>query len=170
MKWFTNRERTKDASLDLARHRPHGRSQAICQKIETKNLDRLWSPRPFSLGQESLLVGLGISDLVDQDADTTLGDDVRCAVANLNGDNRVRCVDSEHGEQVDNWVCAPADNRHELGCLDLALHNCIRLAVGGGREANEEFVDNVQEEDHGKEPACPARSEVTSDDQLTVVA
>ena len=126
--------------------------------------------KPPSLGQESLLVGLGISDLVDQEADTTLGDDVRCTVANLNGDNRVCCIDSEHGEQVDNWVCAPADNSHELGCLDLALHDCIRLAVGGGGEANEEFVDNVQEEDHGKEPAHPARSEVTCDDELSIVA
>ena len=35
--------------------------------------------------QEALLAGLGASDLVDQDSNTTLRDDVRGAVTNLNG-------------------------------------------------------------------------------------
>ena len=68
-------------------------------------------------------------------------------------------VDSEHGEQVHDWVCAPADNSHKLFCLDLALHNCISCSVGCGRETDEEFVDKVQEEDHREEPARPARCE-----------
>jgi len=54
---------------------------------------------PPSLGQESLLVGLGICDLVDQKSDTTLGDDVRCAIANLDGDDSV-------GRIFNSWVDA----------------------------------------------------------------
>merc|ERR1711935_722018 len=101
-----------------------------------------------SCGQESFLVGLCVCDLVDQNSNATLGDDVRAAIANLNGDNCVRCIDAEHGEQVDNWVCAPADHSHELCGLDLALDDWISLFAGGCGEANEELVHNVQEEQH----------------------
>ena len=59
----------------------------------------------------------------------------------------MRRVDSEHGEQVDNWVCVPADNSHKLCWLDLALHNCISCTFGCGRETDEEIVDKVQEEE-----------------------
>ena len=50
------------------------------RKLERQKFAPTLSPRPSSLGQESLLVGLGISDLVDQEADSTLGNDVRCTV------------------------------------------------------------------------------------------
>ena len=40
-----------------------------------------------SLWQQGLLRRLGIGDLVDDQANTTLGDDVRDAVANLDVDN-----------------------------------------------------------------------------------
>jgi len=85
----------------------------------------------------SILLDLRLrnGNLVNDQTDPAFRDDVRDAIANLNGDNRVRRIDSEHGEEVDDWVCAPADNSHELCCLDLALHNWISLCVRGNGKA-----------------------------------
>merc|ERR1719439_179120 len=77
---------------------------------------------------------------------------------------------AEHGEKVDHRIGAPADHSHDLGSLDLALDHRVSLAVCGSSQANQELVDNVEEEAHGHKPAEPARSKVTSDDQLAVVA
>ena len=52
--------------------------------------------------QEGLLLGFGIGDLVDHQADTAFGDDVGDAVAHLDGDNCMCGIDAEHGEQVHN--------------------------------------------------------------------
>merc|ERR1711976_1155710 len=111
-----------------------------------------------------------ISDLIDEEPNSALGDDVRSAVADLNGDHSRGCVDAQHGEEVDHWISAPADHCHELGALDLALDSLICLTVGGGRKTNKELIHDVEEEAHGQKPAKPARSEVTGDNQLTVVA
>merc|ERR1719235_2926532 len=103
-------------------------------------------------------------------ANSTLGDDVRDAVANLDVDNGAASAKANHWEQVHNWVCAPADDSPHLSLLDLGLDNWISLLSCGGSEADQKLVDNIQEEAHGNEPADPARSEVTCDNQLTVVA
>ena len=50
--------------------------------------------------QETLLLRFGVGDLVDDQSDTALGDDVGGAVTQLNGDNRMCCLNFEHGEQI----------------------------------------------------------------------
>merc|ERR1719235_881673 len=103
-------------------------------------------------------------------ANSTLGDDVRDAVANLDVDNGAASAKANHWEQVHNWVCAPADDSPHLSLLDLGLDNWISLLSCGGSEADQKLINNIQEEAHGNEPADPARSEVTCDNQLTIVA
>ena len=70
--------------------------------------------------QEGLLVGLGVRDLVDDQAHTALGDDVGGAIADLNADNGMGGIDAKHGEQVHNRVCAPTDHGHDLCIANLA--------------------------------------------------
>merc|ERR1719197_1987033 len=79
-------------------------------------------------------------------------------------------VDAHHGEQVHNWVCAPTDDGHDLRTANLALENLISLLVSGFRKADEKLIDNVQEEHHGQEPAHPTWGEISSDNELAVVA
>merc|ERR1711897_130973 len=62
--------------------------------------------------KQGLLVRLGICDLVDHEADTALGDDVRNAIAKLDRHHSVRGGDAEHREEVHNGVGAPTDHRH----------------------------------------------------------
>merc|ERR1719267_398392 len=124
----------------------------------------------FSLWQQGLLGRLSIGDLVDDQANTTLGDDVRDAVTNLDVDNRAASTKANHWEQVDNWVCAPADNSPHLGLLDLALDNWVLLLRCSSGKANQELEHDVEEEAHGDGPANPPRCEVTSHDKLAVVA
>merc|ERR1719506_3097921 len=123
-----------------------------------------------SLWQQGLLGRLGIRDLVDDEANTALGDDIRDAIANLDVDDRAASTKANHWEQVDNWVCAPADNSPHLGLLDLALDDWVLLLGCSSGKANQELVHNIQEEAHGDGPANPARCEVTGHDQLTIVA
>ena len=52
-----------------------------------KNKEFDSNQKSCSLWQESLLCRLGVGDLVDDEANTALGDDVRNAVANLDVDN-----------------------------------------------------------------------------------
>merc|ERR1712156_929288 len=75
------------------------------------------------------LARLGIGDLVDQKANAAFGDDVRCTIADLDGDDRVRGSDAEHGEEVHNRVCAPTDHRHLLSELDLPLDLRVALTL-----------------------------------------
>jgi len=58
---------------------------------------------------ETLVVGLGIGDLIDRQSHPALGDDVGDAIADLDGNDRVCCIDAHHGEKVHDWVCAPTD-------------------------------------------------------------
>eukprot|EP00964_Phaeocystis_antarctica_P029785 scaffold16799_cov73-Phaeocystis_antarctica.AAC.5 len=44
---------------------------------------------------------LGDRDVVDQEADAALGDDVRHAVAQLDGDDGAGALEPQHGEEVD---------------------------------------------------------------------
>merc|ERR1719230_1610728 len=78
--------------------------------------------------QVGLLLGLGVRDFVDQQADTALGDDVGDAVAQLNGDNCCCRFDSEHGEQVHHRISAPTDHRHDLCGFNVASDHRVRLA------------------------------------------
>ena len=55
----------------------------------------------FPSGQETLLLGFGVGDLVRHNADSALGDDVRSTVSDLNGHHRLCCTDSKHLEKVD---------------------------------------------------------------------
>merc|ERR1712014_561437 len=96
--------------------------------------------------QEHVFLGLRDGDLVDEQPNSTFGNDVRCTIADLDAHHSLGCTDSHHGEQVDNWVCAPADDRGNLSHLDLATDVVISLGVCGGGQPNEELSDNVQEE------------------------
>merc|ERR1719324_1817871 len=49
------------------------------------NLIQMLCSNSFFVEQSTLLVGLGISDLVDDQAHTALGDDVGCAIPDLDG-------------------------------------------------------------------------------------
>merc|ERR1712070_468118 len=113
---------------------------------------------------------LGVSDLVDGQANPTLGNDIRDAITNLDAHHCMCGVDAQHWEEVHDWVCAPADHCHHLCSLDLAFDPWVCLAVSGVRKTNEEFVNNVQEEHHGNEPAHPPWGQVASDDQFAIVA
>merc|ERR1711953_459361 len=118
----------------------------------------------------SWILGLRVGDLVNHQSHTALRDDVGDTVADLNGDNRRRGIDAEHGEQVHDRVCAPANYSHHLSSLDFALDFWVGFGVRGSRKANEKLIDNVQEEAHGEGPAHPTWCEVTRDDKLTVIA
>merc|ERR1711976_462276 len=113
---------------------PPAREEATTRKRENSD-----SPS----AEERLLLGLGVSDLVDHRANTTLGDDVRDAVADLDGDNRLGSGDAQHWEQVDNWVGAPRDHSHHLGSGDLAGNSLVLLSGSGGGKADQELVVNV---------------------------
>merc|ERR1712139_1464 len=70
-----------------------------------------------------LVVGLGDGDLVDHQADTTLRDDVRAAVTDLDREHGVRSADVEHRGQVHDRVGAPTDNGDQLDVLDQTFHD-----------------------------------------------
>merc|ERR1719313_329582 len=111
----------------------------------------------FSSTEKTLFGRLCVCDLVDDQTNATLGNDIRDAIANLDPHHCMSGINAKHWEEVHDWVCAPADHRHHLCGLDLALDHWVCLHVGGFREANKELVDDVQEEHHGDEPAHPAR-------------
>merc|ERR1712014_210904 len=83
-----------------------------CRRNNSRDVVTKELAQTISLSQQSLFVRLCISDLVDEKSNTTLGDDIRCAVANLDADNCLGSIDAKHWEQVHNWVCAPTDHRH----------------------------------------------------------
>ena len=63
--------------------------------------------------------------------------------------DRAASTKANHWEQVDNWICAPADNSPHLGLLDLALDDWVLLLGCGSSETNQELVHNIEEEAHG---------------------
>jgi len=123
-----------------------------------------------NLPQQSILGGLRFGDLVDHQTDATFGNNVRDAVANLDRDDGLRSINAKHREKVHDWIRAPADHCHNLRSADLAPNDWVWLTVRGSREANEEFIDDVQKEAHGNKPAAPTWSQVTADEQFTIVA
>merc|ERR1712028_183905 len=123
-----------------------------------------------SCWQEGLLVGLRVGDLIDDNSHAALRDDVGTAVADLNADNRMCSIDAHHGEQVHHRICAPTDHCPHLCSSDLSGDNWVSLVVGGLCKSIEELIHNVQEEDHGDEPASPTWCQVTGDNKLAVVA
>ena len=120
------------------------------------NAMKLFDILLFPSGQETLLLGFGVGDLVGHNADSALGDDVRGTVSDLNGHHRLCCPDSKHWEKVDDWVSAPADDCHDLGNLDLAPDLRVSLLGCCACKASQENIDNVAEEGHGRTPADPA--------------
>merc|ERR1719188_2273773 len=108
-------------------------------KIETKLLHRKsCKTRQLSLKQ-ALFARLCIGDLIDHEADTALGNDIRDAVAYLNGHHGVGGGDAKHREEVHNWVSAPADHCHHLCKYDFLLDHRIALAVRGRTETNQQL-------------------------------
>merc|ERR1711978_111536 len=107
-----------------------------------------------------LLLRLRVRNLVDEQAHATLRDDVRSTVAHLDADHSLRGRDAQHGEEVHYGVGAPADHSHQLGRLDLVLHNPVGLLLSGLAQADQQLLDDVKEEGHGDEPADPARRQV----------
>merc|ERR1711862_428333 len=142
------------------------KSHADFKLLENKSVFVVFQSRE----RHELLFRLCVGDLVDDQTNAALGNDVRDAIANLDSHHSMSGINAKHGEEVHHRVCAPADHCHDLCSLDLALNFWVRLTVRGFRQANKELVDDVQEEHHGDEPAHPARSQVASDDQLTIVA
>merc|ERR1712190_76196 len=132
-------------------------SDCRCRRNNSRDVVNKELAQTISLSQQSLFVRLCISDLVDEKSNTTLGDDIRCAVANLDADNCLGSIDAKHWEQIHNRVCAPTDDCHNLRSLDLAFDSRIGLTVRSSCKADEELVDNVQEEHHGDEPTDPTR-------------
>merc|ERR1711874_499710 len=119
--------------------------------------------------QQVLLARFGVGNLVDHQAHTALGNDIGGAVSQLDRHNGLGCREAEHREQVHDWVCAPADHCHHLRRAYLGCDHWVRFARSRGGKADEELVDDVQEESHGGEPADPTRSQVASDNKLTVI-
>merc|ERR1712083_251449 len=120
--------------------------------------------------QKVLLAGLRVRDLVNHQANSALGNYIRHAVSQL---DRYHCLgrrEAEHWEQVHNWVCAPADHSHNLGCANFGCDNWVSFAGGSGRKADKQLVDDVQEESHGGKPAHPSWGQVTCDNELSVVS
>merc|ERR1711915_313222 len=78
-------------------------------------------PLSRSRKQGPILVRLGVRDLVDHEADTTLGYYVRDAIADLDGHHSIGGGDSKHREEVDNRVGAPTEHRHHLRQLDFTF-------------------------------------------------
>merc|ERR1719375_1630248 len=118
-----------------------------------------------SLWQQCLLGRLGVRDLVDDEAHSTLGDDVGDAVADLDVDDGAASTKANHWEQVDNWVCAPANDGPHLGLLNLGLDDWVLFLGCSSGKADQELVHDVEEEAHGKGPAKPAWGQVTCDDE-----
>merc|ERR1719336_3530977 len=74
------------------------------------------SALPVSSVEQTIPDGLGLGrrDVVDDEADTTLGDDVGGAIAALNGDHGLGSYQPEHGEQIDHWVGKPRNDSDHL--------------------------------------------------------
>ena len=85
----------------------------------SQNITRL------SLWQQGLLGRLGIRNLVDDEANTTLGDDVRNAIANLDVHNLCRSICRHKTNVYKLWI------RHSQSCL---LHSRLPKTARSRRE------------------------------------
>merc|ERR1712054_505185 len=103
-------------------------SGASLATFATRVRNRPHASNQNSLRQESTLLAsfrLSICDAVDDQANTTLGDDIRDAVSHLDGHNCVGAGEANHWKDVHNWVCQPANNCPVLRTLDQALHHRV---------------------------------------------
>merc|ERR1712087_325452 len=104
--------------------------------------------------------GLGVGDLVDDKADTALGDDVGDAVADLDVDDGLSAGEAHHWEDVDDGVGQPREHRQALGRVEQITDVVILLRLGGLSETVDELVDDVNEEKHRAAPVGPALAEL----------
>merc|ERR1712046_88228 len=65
---------------------------------------------------------LGVGDLVNDQTNSTFGNNIRDAIANLDAHHCMSRVEAQHWDKVHDWVCAPADHCPDLCSLDLAPH------------------------------------------------
>ena len=64
-------------------------------------------------------------------------------------------------------IGAPADHCRGLGRVDLALHNGVNFTLCGRTQANKEFKDDVQEEEHGDVPTVTIMRAAASESFIT---
>ena len=58
------------------------------------------------------------------------------------------------------------DRGHDLRCANFGCDDWARPTGCSGRNTDEELVDDVQEDDHGDEPAHPSWGQVSCDDNF----
>merc|ERR1712060_875328 len=91
-----------------------------------------------------LVLRLGGCDVVNVQPDTALGDDVRHAVAALDGDDGGGAGEAEHWKHIHDRVGAPADDCDQLTLLDQARDGGVLLSSCGISQADEQSVNDVQ--------------------------
>merc|ERR1711865_266408 len=96
--------------------------------------------------------GLGHGDLINHETNTTLGDNIRHTVSQLDVDLDRIPLNAEHGEDVDDGVGTPRNDRPDLNTLDETTHMRITFTVGRITQSDQESLDNVTEGDHGRNP------------------
>merc|ERR1719491_1324720 len=103
--------------------------------------------------------GLGHGDLINHETNTTLGNNIRDTVSQLDVDLDRITLNAEHGEDVHDRVGTPRNDCPPLDTLDEITDMWIRFRVGGITESNQQSVHNVHEGDHGTTPIRPSCSE-----------
>merc|ERR1712238_206827 len=113
----------------------------------------------------------GHTDLINHQSNTTLRNDIRDGVSQLDVDLDRITLDAEHGEDVDDWVGTPRNDRPDLNTLDKTTHMRITFTVGGITQSDKESLDDVTERDHGSNPKGPTSTEmVTGNHEFTGIA
>ena len=62
-------------------------------------------------------------------------------MTDLNRHDSLCCIDSQHWEEVDDWVNAPDEDCHGLGNLDLVPDLSVRLLGCCCCKADQELID-----------------------------
>merc|ERR1712238_564055 len=110
----------------------------------------------------------GHTDLINHQSNTTLRDDIRDGVSQLDVNLDRITLDAEHGEDVDDWVGTPRNDRPDLNTLDETTHMSITFTVGGITQSDKESLYDVAEGDHGRNPKGPTGAQMaTGDNQFT---
>merc|ERR1719272_571889 len=99
-------------------------------------------------------------DLVNQQTNTTLGDDIRYRVSQLNTDDGIGTGDSHHREDINDRVRAPSDDSPPLHALNKFTDGRISFRLGGVIESHEESLDNVEERQHSTNPVDPTTTQI----------
>merc|ERR1712161_70629 len=101
---------------------------------------------------------LGHGDLINHETNTTLGNNIRDTVSQLDVDLDRITLNAEHGEDVHDGVGTPRNNGPPLDTLDKITDMWIRFGIGSITKSNEQSVDNVHKRDHGTTPIRPSCS------------